>query len=76
LLAGTPAAAASPPFLSPCQAYTVLNNVPGSDAVSDENPQARLVIHGVHLLGIFFFAVLLGACSAASPPLGPSSGAS
>jgi hypothetical protein len=38
----------------------VLNNVPGSDAVNEESPQGRLVMHGVYLLGVFLFAVLLG----------------
>ena len=42
-------------------AYTLLNNVPGADASTDEVPYAvRAARNALYLVGVFTFAILLG----------------
>jgi hypothetical protein len=55
-------------LLLPCpcrgpQVYAVLNNVPGCDVVNQETTEAALLMNGLYMLGMLFFAALIGGCA-------------
>merc|ERR1719506_2912655 len=46
------------------KSYSLLNNVPGADAVgADDGPLARLVSNVLYMVGVGTFAVLIGIAS-------------
>ena len=45
------------------RAYSLLNDIPGADAAATNTVWQRLVASGLHLVGVFTFAVVLGIVS-------------
>lgn len=49
-----------PGWTALAQVYAVLNNVPGCDAVNEQSPAAGLLMNAIYMLGMLFFAALIG----------------